>query len=480
MKRLASAFIMGLVLFWAVVATAQDNPAILFMSDRDGNREIYAMSEDGSDIRRLTNHPAEDTEPAWSPDRRQIAFSSNRDGDFAVFVMNADGTGIRRVTGDVGSFASSPSWSPDGRRLAYVSNASGITQIYTIAQEGTDERQITQGGFESLDPVWSPDGRLIAFAANANGNFEIYVVRPDGTGARQITNDPTVDSDSPAWSPDGTQIAFAANGNSGELYVMDSTGSNLRLLTSVASTFVSNPTWSPDGQQIVYVLREGSLRSIRTITLDGFSVRQITDGTSDVAFPAWASPIPTPGAVSSFIDSDSPIGEGFGFEINMDVQIASLEPEIALRTSPSMRAAIVTAVARSEQAILLEGPQFVAESDRGVPQEFDWWRIRLDSGQEGWIPESMYDEPILVPFSVLDPILPVTCTLRTLQGVNIRSGPGTNFEQIASRRTDNVLAADGQKTGSDGIVWWRLYEGFWVRSDFVRENGDCDALPSVG
>ena len=66
------------------------NNVILFSSMRDGNAEIYAMGIDGAGQTRVTNHPATDIFPTWSPDKTKIAFISDRDGTFEIFVMNAD------------------------------------------------------------------------------------------------------------------------------------------------------------------------------------------------------------------------------------------------------------------------------------------------------------------------------------------------------------------------------------------------------
>ena len=96
---------------------AQIDPGweIAFVSERDGNREIYVMSADGSAVRRLTDHPAADVYPAWSPDGARIAFVSERDGNADIYVMNADGTAPQRLTNSPAEEAF-PAWSPDGAR----------------------------------------------------------------------------------------------------------------------------------------------------------------------------------------------------------------------------------------------------------------------------------------------------------------------------------------------------------------------------
>ena len=78
--------------------------------------EIYLMNSDGSNVIRLTDHPASDIEPCWSPDGRSIVFSSNRDGDFEVYVLDVEvalsgalDTVVRRLT-DLPGDVAGPVW----------------------------------------------------------------------------------------------------------------------------------------------------------------------------------------------------------------------------------------------------------------------------------------------------------------------------------------------------------------------------------
>ena len=79
------------------------NGKIAFVSDRDGNQEIYAVNLDGTGLKNLTGNPSTDAEPAWSPDGTRLAFTSNRDGDNEIYVTAADGSGVTRLTTSPGT-----------------------------------------------------------------------------------------------------------------------------------------------------------------------------------------------------------------------------------------------------------------------------------------------------------------------------------------------------------------------------------------
>jgi TolB protein len=87
------------------------------------NSEVFLADGDGSNLRNLTNDPAFDGWPAWSPDGRQIAFGSNRKTDaknYRIWVMNADGSDMRLVA-DTKGRATAPQWTKDGQRI-YLTN----------------------------------------------------------------------------------------------------------------------------------------------------------------------------------------------------------------------------------------------------------------------------------------------------------------------------------------------------------------------
>ena len=86
------------------------------------------MNADGSGQRNLTRSPAHEGIAAWSPDGRKIAFISDRDGNGEIYVMNADGSRQRRLTLDPASDYAA-SWSPDGRKIVFVAGRPGVPRL---------------------------------------------------------------------------------------------------------------------------------------------------------------------------------------------------------------------------------------------------------------------------------------------------------------------------------------------------------------
>ncbi|MBU1879667.1 MAG: hypothetical protein KJ734_12015, partial [Chloroflexi bacterium] len=200
-----------------------DGTQIAFTSWRDGNQEIYAVNADGTGLTNLTNDPAEDSSPAWSPPAggQWIAFTSVRDGVPGIYVIPAPWTSagaaapIRLTSGSGGGDSL---WSPDGKRIAFVSKSSnGNTEIYMLdvaaaleGSAGAESVRLTNNPATDVPIAWSPEGTQLAFETDRDGNWEIYIVNADGSGLTRLTADPAEDR-APSWSPDGAQIAFASD-----------------------------------------------------------------------------------------------------------------------------------------------------------------------------------------------------------------------------------------------------------------------------
>ena len=210
-----------------------------------GDWDIYSIQVDGTGLIDLTRNTAFDGwRPAWSPDGTRIAFFSDRDdpANDEIYVMNADGSDVRRLTNDPADDAMT-TWSPDGTRLAFETNRAGSYDIWVMNADGTDPRPLTDHPADDEWPAWSPDGTRIAFDSGRDGNREIYVMDADGSNVVRLTHHPGFDS-APAWSRDGSRIAFSSDrAGSTDLWIMNADGSGLvRLTDHPAADFF--PTWS--------------------------------------------------------------------------------------------------------------------------------------------------------------------------------------------------------------------------------------------
>ena len=306
----ASVVVWGLTpLMVGVGAQAQ----IAFMSQRDGNPEIYVMDINGGNQRRLTNHPKNDLSPSWSPDGKRIVFVSNRDGHvhaihgwstYEIYVMDADGGNPQRLTNDPRD-DKYPSWSPDGNRIAFSARDRDKAEhlnyeIYVMDADGANLQRLTNDRHHDKYPSWSPDGKRIIFSSKREGHFrgeagityEIYVMDTDGGNEQRLTENRKND-EQPSWSPDGERIAFSSDRKgdlqNSEIYVMNADGGNEQRLTENRH-FDEDPSWAPDGERIAFWSnREGDLHNaeIYVMDADGGNPQNLTNSPHPDVSPAW-------------------------------------------------------------------------------------------------------------------------------------------------------------------------------------------------
>ena len=150
---------------YLVFAKAPNTPKILFTSVKDGiNRHygVYLMNPDGSDQVNLTHHRSNDQSAVWSPTGEQILFVSDRDGVRDLYLMDPDGSNVRRVFKKEAE-RQHPSWSPDGKQIAYT-HMRWDKDRYPIYIATLGEQEEEELGVDGLFAVWSPDGTEIAYS----------------------------------------------------------------------------------------------------------------------------------------------------------------------------------------------------------------------------------------------------------------------------------------------------------------------------
>lgn len=274
---------------------AEPQGKLIFVSNRDGNAQIYSMQADGSEPRALTQGAEENTEPAWSPDGRHIAFTSYRDGNAEIYVMDADGRNQRRLTREALA-DNSPRWTPDGR-LLFRSTRDRWANFYLMNADGSGLKQLTASESDKGEPVLSPDGKWIAFVAHADrGSTDIQLVSIAGGPVSNLTAALSKNGKSyPSWSPDSQRLMYVESGGGGlNIKVIGRDGSLPGALTDTKHTNAF-PVWSPDGKRIAFASGRAGSRletaraDIHVMNADGSHVVNLTQHPDEDNYPVWST-----------------------------------------------------------------------------------------------------------------------------------------------------------------------------------------------
>lgn len=254
--------------------TVPERPVrIAFMTDRDGDFEIYLMGRDGSNLTNLTADSAADGLPAWSRQAGAFAFASNRAGDtLSIYRMGDDGREPMILTESPPAAPVPMIWSPTGEWIGFGSGA----DVYLLDPHGDNLVKLTEHPARDNFEAWSPDGRQVLFTSERDDTLAIYVTGVEGSEPTRLTELES-GSGSPDWSPDGTKIAFVSNRDGDiEIYVMDADGGNVMRLTESVD-FDGYPTWSPDGSKIAFLSRRDGNTEIYVMNPDGSEQTNLTN-----------------------------------------------------------------------------------------------------------------------------------------------------------------------------------------------------------
>lgn len=236
----------------------------------ESKADLWLVDADGTNLRRLTSHPAKDGNPRWAPDGRTVWFVSSRSDTSQVWRIPVDGGEAEQVTDlplDVGNLMLSPDGFhtafsmevfPDGlspadtkKRMDEIKERKTGGRIYdrlfirhwdawkdgrrshlfVMPVAGAEPVDVTQGmdadvpskpfgGTEEF--TFTPDGRFVVFTARDVGpkeawstNFNLYIAPVDGSAKpHRLTAGEAWDTN-PVFSPDGRTLAYLATARPG-------------------------------------------------------------------------------------------------------------------------------------------------------------------------------------------------------------------------------------------------------------------------
>jgi TolB protein len=280
-----------------------DNRGLLFVSNRDGTRDVYEQRLDrrgapaGTPTRITTG--LDPYTIALAADGSTLAYSTlrQRANIWSAPIMASGETpaeSIRAVTSE-NQRVEGVDVSHDGRSLVYDANRNGNADIFRVPLAGGEPTQITTHAADDFQPVWSPDDKRFAFYSTRSGGRDIFVVDADGQNLEQVTSTPTSER-FPTWSPDGQGLAYyIADGSEAGLYLTSHVNGRWSEPVRVGKPGLQRPRWSPDGNWISAVLGTDLVlvpirRGIGAGAMEAGPPREIAgaqDG-AGVVFAAWA------------------------------------------------------------------------------------------------------------------------------------------------------------------------------------------------
>ncbi len=262
---------------------------LVFVSNRDGNDEIYMMDYDGGGQTRITFNKVKDYMPAWSPDQRSIVYTSYKKGNADLYIRNIYEGTESLVAGKGTSF--SGAFSPDGKSLAFCSSLTeeGNAEIYVLTLADMKTKRLTYNSATETAPSWSPTGRELAFTTDrlGSGSPQIYIMDAEGTNVRKVSFGGNY-HDAPAWSPTGDRIAFISRvENNFDIYVLNLRTNQITKLTE-SNARNETPSWSPDGRHIVFSSNFSGSIQIYSIDYDGANLKRLTN-LGENKLPNWTN-----------------------------------------------------------------------------------------------------------------------------------------------------------------------------------------------
>jgi TolB protein len=261
---------------------------VILSIEEDGHAHLFSYLPNEMTLTRLTNGDWDDIAPAAHPSGESIAFASNRFGQWDLYLMDLSSGELTRLT-DTPAYEGAPSWSPDGTFMAYEAYRDENLEIVVGPADdpANSAIRLTASPASDHSPAWAPGGRQIAFISNG----EVILADLDNTDDarfQNLSNTPFAYETQPVWSPDGSHLVWASLsqniGRSG-LYLWDA-------VSQLPAEWIGDgdfPAWNASGDQIITTVPAPNTSFIITYAIDGTMLGTLTPFPYQISGLIWAN-----------------------------------------------------------------------------------------------------------------------------------------------------------------------------------------------
>tara|TARA_B100000902_G_scaffold185675_1_gene178080 strand:- start:705 stop:1706 length:1002 start_codon:yes stop_codon:yes gene_type:complete len=267
----------------------EDN-RIIYISEKDGNPEIYSMDKSGNNLKRLTNSSKSEQNPKLSPDGKYLGFIVSKNSIEELYLIEMEENGKQLQISEKGLSVEDFFWSPDSQKLTYKAKDSEQIHdiyLYNISKDTTNK--VTNN--KSIEKLgnWSPDGEWIVYSIIRGDEDKVGIFKKNPDGVDEVRLTENYEDHDPLWSPDGRKIAFLSSRGSEDIdiFIIDVENNEEKNVTASQGNDYDF-SWDPDGKRIVFVSERESNPEIFVVDV---TVKQdpirLTDNDSIEHSPKW-------------------------------------------------------------------------------------------------------------------------------------------------------------------------------------------------
>lgn len=279
--------ILATVLWSCNHRSAKEAESLVYLSNRDGNFDLYTNDILGQWEKRITTNQGWDWSPKWNEGRNQLIYYTNDTAqNFSVIAKSLKSDRIDTLPN---SQFSNYQLSPDGQRILYTVKLGESQNIWSCSLDGTDQDSLTNDSFYNGRFSISPMGDQLLFISDRSGSNELYLLQMTNGKVTQLTDNEMVEKYN-TWSPDGKQIAFTMRtneeGSKEDIYILNLVNMELKRLTSTPYA-EQEIAWSLNGDKIAFHGTTEDGDHIYTIDILDGKFTKITSGDAYHGEPAW-------------------------------------------------------------------------------------------------------------------------------------------------------------------------------------------------